>query len=1064
MTTAEKLFDNIEFLYENIYNLLIGFQQANNGTNDIEVEIKKKTDQLGVYTTERIRIKSFESLFNELNRLQLNFNSLTNEDNISYLLNSDGSLSQITKTSFINAEYLNNFTDLLGQQQCIIDDNSFIKNLLFPSVKIPVELSNQLNSNIYCKIYEIKEGWQEILDTPTDELTTLKIKYLVDNGLIQTEEYSLNLEPELQRVKYFGNFSIIAVNSFDGISYNLTLNDVKYEGVNTYGVIIDLKVGDLLISEDGTAKFQITDINVLTKNVTVRQIAGPDKTLQVGVNQLYFNEVLPIERKKVSIPVRPQNKFVAFLSTKNHKNISYPSRGIKFDTSQYKVTYNNRTYTIDEFFNEKVTNFSSYFESLIKEQNIPYSLGLKPRQVKLDKRNFNVVQINKHITNEKTKQVLETLNIEKQKIKNKLEFTEQSINQLQNEVDTLKFKSQEEKNYRLEKIQTLRNEKNVLEQNLLTVTRNLDNNAIETGVKNIKPKYRVLGAWEHQNPLFSTQTRPQHIIKYDVQYRYLSKNVDIVENQTMKLITESGKEISFSYSPWINYESKSLNRIKDEYGNLKWETLNYSDTDEININQVSISINENESVEIRVRAVSEVGYPVSQITSDWSEILRIDFPQDIVENSITSVVERNNTDLSTAEFNAILKASGVLRHISQEIQEAEKLYFHKSEDIASGFFTAEQKNISLFEYLKSIQKDIDYLKNIDSNSNLTVEIVDFNREKILVKSGSTIQLFAGNYADTVNLIKEEQFGTIIKKQFMIRLRNSNNQPIEIKSLIPGVTMNVTTAPKYYNVGIRHNEGLLQKAGQIIYFRNLDVTNQPEEQFKLVKSGFSLSNTVIPDNMINNSVPEDQKNVIYYKNNDIYKCKLVDSYNSENFVAYISKNNPQYDPNNLTPIINSFKRLQKHSNYKKSPIFQQSYNSNDDVLGYDDIDFYAIGGNSCGAYLYPIIPNLTNISVTGNSTISTLVLQKDTEILIPVVFEYRMMDRLGNVDGIRGRNIIDDLEYKKKIGVDILINNQIFQFDVEVSAKLNPAVKPIEKLNVNSVTAQYVRENEQNLRP
>ena len=152
MTTAEKLFDNIEFLYENIYNLLIGFQQANNGTNDIEVEIKKKTDQLGVYTTERIRIKSFESLFNELNRLQLNFNSLTNEDNISYLLNSDGSLSQITKTSFINAEYLHNFTDLLGQQQCIIDDNSFIKNLLFPSVKIPVELSNQLNSNIYCKI------------------------------------------------------------------------------------------------------------------------------------------------------------------------------------------------------------------------------------------------------------------------------------------------------------------------------------------------------------------------------------------------------------------------------------------------------------------------------------------------------------------------------------------------------------------------------------------------------------------------------------------------------------------------------------------------------------------------------------------------------------------------------------------------------------------------------------------------------------------------------------------------------------------------------------------------
>ena len=301
MTTAEKLFENIEFLYENIYNLLIGFQQANNGVNDIEVEIKKKTNELGRYVTEKIKIKSFESLFNELNRLQLNFNSLTNENNISYLLNSDGSLSQITKTSFINAEYLTNFTDLLGNQNCIVDDNSFIKNLLFPSVKIPVELSNKLNSNIHCKIYEIKEGWNEILNTPTEELTQLKIKYLIDNGLIQTDDYSLELTPELQKIKYFGEFSIISINNVSGNSYDLTLNDIKYEGVNTYGVIIDLKVGDLIVSEDGTAKYKITDINTLTKNVKITQIAGPDKTLQIGVNQLYFNEVLPSENKKFII-------------------------------------------------------------------------------------------------------------------------------------------------------------------------------------------------------------------------------------------------------------------------------------------------------------------------------------------------------------------------------------------------------------------------------------------------------------------------------------------------------------------------------------------------------------------------------------------------------------------------------------------------------------------------------------------------------------------------------------------------------------------------------------------
>ena len=275
MTTAEQLFSNLEFLYENIYNLLIGFQQANNGINDIEVTLKKKsTTEIGKFTTEKIKIKSFENILSEINRLQSNFNSLTNTDNISYVLNGDGSLSQVTKTSFISAEYLYGFKDYLSQETCITDDNNFIRNMLFPNVKIPVELSNKLNSDIHCRIFEIKDGWENVLSIKNDDLTILQLKYLKDNGLIVADDYSIELKPELTHIKYFGKFSIIEIINSKTTEYELVLDNVKYEGVNTYGIILDLKVNDILVTKDGTAKYIITDINLLTKNVKIKQIAG----------------------------------------------------------------------------------------------------------------------------------------------------------------------------------------------------------------------------------------------------------------------------------------------------------------------------------------------------------------------------------------------------------------------------------------------------------------------------------------------------------------------------------------------------------------------------------------------------------------------------------------------------------------------------------------------------------------------------------------------------------------------------------------------------------------------
>ena len=71
-TSAEQIFDNLEFLYENIYNLLLGFQQATNtNLSTVTVPIKNRD---GV--VELLPINSFQKILNELSRIDNNFKSL----------------------------------------------------------------------------------------------------------------------------------------------------------------------------------------------------------------------------------------------------------------------------------------------------------------------------------------------------------------------------------------------------------------------------------------------------------------------------------------------------------------------------------------------------------------------------------------------------------------------------------------------------------------------------------------------------------------------------------------------------------------------------------------------------------------------------------------------------------------------------------------------------------------------------------------------------------------------------------------------------------------------------
>src|ERR1035437_3015858 len=369
-SATEELMQKLEILYENIFNLIQAQNLASKTQSaaDINVTLKNLDG-----TSQVITFGSFQKMQQELNRLEANFQSLTNSNNLSYTLNSDGSLSQYTKTSFMNAEVIKNLN--FDGSQCIVDNVSIVNDLLFPNVKLPITIDSTIKTDILCTTYEILEGWDLIPNNPT----VLDIAYLFKTGKISHKEVNRLLPLNKEQVSYYGKFNIETI-SFNPNNRNITIitvDKLQYQSIATIGNAVDLKNGDYLVSASGASKYQITFIDSVLKTITMTRVAGTE-VLQIGVEALAFNQVLSNpESNIVNVPIRPLQKIVVFLSTENLKAVSYPSTGLKDDTSTFKVTYNNVTYTIDEFFSNFVTDFAGYLTTLMSETSIPYSLGVK---------------------------------------------------------------------------------------------------------------------------------------------------------------------------------------------------------------------------------------------------------------------------------------------------------------------------------------------------------------------------------------------------------------------------------------------------------------------------------------------------------------------------------------------------------------------------------------------------------------------------------------------------------------------------------------------------------------
>ena len=193
--------------------------------------------------------------------------------------------------------------------------------------------------------------------------------------------------------------------------------------------------------------------------------------------------------------------------------------------------------------------------------------------------------------------------------------------------------------------------------------------------------------------------------------------------------------------------------------------------------------------------------------------MNIGFPEKFLKDvKILDIIEENNNDIESNRFSNIIKEEGIPEHISDKIKDQDITYFHKPENIASGFYTAERRIIPLKDKLTELTNLVTQLQDEvmgTQTDQLTVSIKQGNRENKLTPFSdnyiypeaynnikNTGDIVSGG-ASVGNYEYDPETG-LVTTIFYISLKNDSNHIIKLYSLFPNTTkiLNVLKNTKY----------------------------------------------------------------------------------------------------------------------------------------------------------------------------------------------------------------------------------------------------------------------------
>lgn len=755
---------------------------------------------------EQMIIPSFLSLESKIDTLQQNFDNIVNAPLTGEAyIHLDENSQRIELSSFATTPPS---VDLQPTNVFGINNNlNIFKDFVTPSPYLRFDISNIPNNvkNVRIKKYVISNDTLCSRLTPNMQYSELqKILFVYEENTDYSCYETIQRMP-LRCNNAFGRYTIKNIkdnykdSNFEE-HYSLELNEQLTYFINNGTLERSLNIGDELATNNGKVKMVITSINDGSKTIDVKILFGAYANLADEMSnnpdlyRLQFIKPMDFEKNKyIDVTLEEDRYVVIFIAPiyDTTNTVAPYGEGVFIDTDSLTYTdEKNNIKSFREYYDNYVNNIGDALYNITKmmddDEQVERLTQTEFKTIseyvpKFDNDNIIVTQINKHLNDSESVKNIRKLYSQKIKLKEELKDIQSQITNINTKLSDVSFDDNNNiRSLYTSQLSELNSRQHEISQSLINISNDISRNANDSEIPIENAKYHIRGFV----PLDSIKGS---IIKIDVEYRYKNKNKFTGNAETIS--------DSFVYSDWNTMVSEYNLRIpvfEDNIYKYKYKENN-ENKNEISFNQIDIPISQGECVDIRFRYVYNFGYPFVKTTSAWSDILTIDFPVEYLQNiEILDIISENNDDIKKYQFDNILETRGINKHISDHIQDQTITYFHNAANIASGFFTAERRNIPVSDKLREFTELITDLQSEVYGSdirNLVVTISD-NNNAITLKP-NIINIFH-NQDYSTNLQREEfDFdNSSMKKSFAysqinLNLYNSGKYNIKLHTLFEG---------------------------------------------------------------------------------------------------------------------------------------------------------------------------------------------------------------------------------------------------------------------------------------
>jgi hypothetical protein len=589
--------------------------------------------------------------------------------------------------------------------------------------------------------------------------------------------------------------------------------------------------------------------------------------IPVGVGTLkIYSPVLYNKKALVSVGYNERNAvFVKPLDMDNYLLSKNWSKGVGYWTNDLSDI--DSGVSMEQFYIDTVYDYGTVLNDLVAKKT-PNKLAGSPNKVTLNADNFKVVQINKHLTDTPDSNLIKNKHNQQKTLKSEVKQILDAISEKNKQLKVTRFTSESERkqfNNELGLLQTNKDSKGKLLSSITTEIIDLS----KSPVTKVEPIFHVRGFWSMPEAVVTRGTKPQEVVQFRVQYRYLSKDGKETPVETFKLNDATTGSNTGAFSNWQEIKTDARKRtFNAATGEYTWSIEDVSNADTPNINQLDIPIKYGEKVEIRIKSISEVGWPDSPVESDFSETLTVEFP-----DSLNNVLNENDFILKEASKEDLrvtvqndLSAKGLDEHLSEQLTVNNVTYVHSTDKILSGFKDANGVSMGLFDYLSALEIRIKSLEEKIKRVKGELEVVIYrNSDQFVAKNGTelTFNVECEDYLDTytatgVSTGRVYQNNVYVIKDFLMRIRNKSVETA--LGLLSNRVYSATSNSDVYNSSspqvfwvdqqnelvVDNSSGVskTQRDNQFIWMVNYDNVNQTTvtKLAENVGNGFISSNT------------------------------------------------------------------------------------------------------------------------------------------------------------------------------------------------------------------------------